>query len=152
MFWFSADGLLAHRTVVAIGQLVGEIPYNILCSIVYWVLMVYPIGFGGGSAGINGTGFQLIVVIFMMLFGVSFGQLIAALTPGVEVAVLFNPVFGLTLSTFAGGTSFPVDPLCVDSIFSVTLPYFSMVPFWRWLYEVNPYTRALSSAVSTELQ
>lgn len=98
---------------------------------------VYPIGFGQGVAGLDGTGFQLLVIIFMMLFGISFGQLIAALSPSIQVAVLFNPFFGLTLGTFCG----------------VTLPYNTMISFWRdWLYQLNPYTRTLSAMVSTELQ
>ncbi|KAJ3545283.1 hypothetical protein NMY22_g2500 [Coprinellus aureogranulatus] len=122
--------------VFAIGQVLGEIPYSILCALLYWVLMVYPIGFGDGAAGTNGTGFQLLIIIFMILFGVTLGQLIAALSPSVQIAVLFNPFIGLVLSTFCG----------------VTIPYPQLMGFWRsWLYELNPYTRTLASMVSTEL-
>ncbi|THV06484.1 hypothetical protein K435DRAFT_825902 [Dendrothele bispora CBS 962.96] len=122
--------------VFAIGQLLGEIPYNILCGIVYWVLMVYPIGFGQGSAGLNGTGFQLLVILFTQLFGVALGQLIAAISPSVQVAVLFNPFISLVLSTFAG----------------VTIPYPTLNSFWRsWLYQLNPFTRLLAAMLSTEL-
>ncbi|PFH49054.1 hypothetical protein AMATHDRAFT_63985 [Amanita thiersii Skay4041] len=122
--------------VFAIGQLIGEIPYSILCALLYWVLMVYPIGFGQGSAGVNGTGFQLLVVIMMLLFGVSLGQMVAALSPSVQVAVLFNPFLGLVLSTFCG----------------VTIPFPTMIKFWRsWLYYLDPYTRTLAATVSTEL-
>lgn len=55
--------------VFAIGQLVGEIPYSILCAFVYWVLMVWPMGFGQGAAGANGNGFFFLVVLFIELFG-----------------------------------------------------------------------------------
>lgn len=49
-------------------------------------------GFGNGAAGINGTGFQLLVIIFMELFGVTLGQLIAAVSPSVQVNVpLLDP-------------------------------------------------------------
>ena len=87
--------------VFAIGQLIGEIPYSIVCGILYWVLMVrfrrwcrhvllkaikvYPMGYGHGSAGTNGTGFQLLIILFMLLFGVSCGQMVAALSPSVQV-------------------------------------------------------------------
>lgn len=93
--------------VFAIGQLIGEIPYSIICGVLYWVLMVciwdlfdrgrvsvknilkvYPMGFGQGSAGLNGTGFQLLVILFMLLFGVTLGQMIAALSPSVQVGPL----------------------------------------------------------------
>ncbi|KAJ3718555.1 ABC-2 type transporter-domain-containing protein [Lentinula raphanica] len=122
--------------VFAIGQLLGEIPYNVLCAIVYWVLMVYPIGFGQGSAGVDGTGFQLWVIICMMLFGVSLGQLMAAISPSVQVAVLFNSFIGLVLTTFCG----------------VTIPYPALISFWRsWLYQLGPYTRTLAAMLSTEL-
>ncbi|KDR85534.1 hypothetical protein GALMADRAFT_234460 [Galerina marginata CBS 339.88] len=122
--------------VFAIGQLIGEIPYSILCGILYWVLMVYPMGYGQGSAGVNGTGFQLLIIIFMLLFGVTLGQMVAALSPSVQVAVLFNPFIGLVLATFCG----------------VTLPYPTMLGFWRsWLYQLDPYTRTLAAMVSTEL-
>ncbi|KAG6820654.1 hypothetical protein H0H93_013505 [Arthromyces matolae] len=122
--------------VFAASQLIGEVPYSIICAIIYWALMVYPIGFGQGSAGVNGTGFQLLIVIFMLLFGVSLGQLVAALSPSVQVAVLFNPFLGLVLSQFCG----------------VTIPYPTLMKFWRsWLYELDPYTRTVASMISTEL-
>jgi hypothetical protein len=47
--------------------------------------MVYPIGFGSGTAGLNGTGFDLLVVFFVELFGVTLGQAIASISPGVGV-------------------------------------------------------------------
>ncbi|KAI0945373.1 hypothetical protein AcW1_001611 [Taiwanofungus camphoratus] len=122
--------------VFAIGQLLGEIPYSTLCAILYWVLMVYPMGFGQGSAGVGGTFFQLLVIFFMELFGVSLGQLIGALSPSMQIAPLFNPFIGLILSTFCG----------------VTIPYSTMEGFWRsWLYQLDPYTRTLSAMLSTEL-
>ncbi|KAL0571220.1 ATP-binding cassette transporter snq2 [Marasmius crinis-equi] len=136
IFIREASSRIYSPYVFALGQVLGEIPYNILCAIVYWVLMVYPMGYGDGSAGVGGTFFQLLVIIFVVLFGISLGQLIAAITPSVQVAVLFNPFLGLVLSTFAG----------------VTIPYPTMGHFWRsWLYELNPYTRLLSSMLSTEL-
>ncbi len=46
---------------------------------------IYPMGFGQGSAGSNGNGFQLLVILFMLLFGVSLGQMVAALSPSVQV-------------------------------------------------------------------
>lgn len=122
--------------VFAIAQLIGEIPYSILCAIVYWVLMVYPMHFGQGATGVNGTGFQLMIVIFMELFGVSIGQLIAALAPSVQIAVLFNPFISMVLALFCG----------------VTIPYPNMAHFWKsWLYQLVPYTRTLSAMLSTEL-
>ncbi|ESK96125.1 pleiotropic drug resistance abc transporter [Moniliophthora roreri MCA 2997] len=136
IFIREASSKIYSPYVFALGQLVGEIPYNVLCGIVHWTLMVYPMDFGQGTAGQGGNAFQLLVIIFVILFGISLGQLIAAISPSVQVAVLFNPFIGVVLSTFAG----------------VTIPYPVMEKFWRsWLYELNPYTRLLSAMLSTEL-
>ena len=69
----------------AIAQLVSEIPYSILCAVLYWVLLVYPVGFGQGAAGLNGTGFQLLVILFVELFGVTFAQLVGAISPSILI-------------------------------------------------------------------
>lgn len=92
-------------------------------------------GFGQGSAGVGGEFFQLLMIIFMELFGVSLGQFIGAVSPSMQIAPLFNPFLILTLSTFCG----------------VTLPYPSMATYWRWLYELSPYTRTLGAMLSVEL-
>ncbi|KAI0059439.1 hypothetical protein BV25DRAFT_1828964 [Artomyces pyxidatus] len=121
--------------VFAIAQLLGEIPYSILCAVVYWVIMVYAQHFGQGSAGLNGTGFQLLVIIFVELFGVSLGQLIASLLPTIQVAILFNPFIMVLLQTLCG----------------VTIPFPNLAHFWKsWLYELDPFTRVLGAMVSTE--
>jgi ABC-type multidrug transport system permease subunit len=99
--------------------------------------MVYPIGFGQGAAGINGTGFQFIVVLFMELFGVTVGQLIGAIAPSVQVAVLANPFIMVVLTTFCG----------------VTIPFPTMGTWAKsWLYYLDPFTRTLGAMLSTELQ
>ena len=98
--------------------------------------MVHLMHFGQGDTGLNGTGFQLLIVTFMELFGVSIGQLIAALSPSIEITVPFNPFIGIVLVLFCG----------------VTLPYPDMPSFWRdWLYQLVPYTRTISAMLSTEL-
>jgi hypothetical protein len=55
----------------------------------HFCLQVYPVGFGKGAAGLNGTGFQLLIIIFMELFGVTLGQLIASISPSVQASNYF---------------------------------------------------------------
>ncbi|KAF7307372.1 Pleiotropic drug resistance ABC transporter protein [Mycena indigotica] len=121
--------------VFAIAQTLSEIPGSIVCAIVYWVLMVYPMHFGQGAAGLNGTGFQLLMTLTMMIFGVTLGQLIGAISPSVQVAALYNPFLTLVLGTFCG----------------VTLPHVNNGFWWTWLYQLVPYTRTIAAMVSTEL-
>jgi len=71
-------------------------------AILYWVLMVWPMGFGQGAEGISGNFFQLLIVIFIEIFGVTLGQVVGALSPSIRIAALFNPFLSLVLTTFAG--------------------------------------------------
>lgn len=154
----------------AIGQLLGEIPYSILCAILYWVLMVrtlYPrtcsslilsIGvphglrpwlcwiewnwFPTNDDHLYGT-FRCHVrstncFHISKCTGKPYNSLnVIDVTHVTQVAVLFNPFMGIVLSTFCG----------------VTIPYPTMISFWRsWMYQLDPYTRTLSAMVSTELQ
>ncbi|KAG2022687.1 ABC transporter [Coprinopsis cinerea AmutBmut pab1-1] len=136
IFIREASSRIYSPYVFAIGQLLGEFPYSVVCALLYWVLMVYPTGFGQGEAGLDGTGFQFLIILFVVLFGVSLGQFIAALCPDVQIAVLTIPSVSLVLSTFCG----------------VTIPYPALEPFWRsWLYHLSPYTRTLAAMLSTEL-
>ncbi|KAI0307355.1 ABC-2 type transporter-domain-containing protein [Multifurca ochricompacta] len=122
--------------VFAIAQFLGEIPYSALCAVVYWIIMIYVQGFGQGSAGLGGIWLQLVVILFVELFGVSLGQLIAAITPSVQVGVLFDPFIMVVLTTFCG----------------VTIPFPYLAHSWRLLvYQLNPFTRLLGAMLATEL-
>ncbi|KAJ7897281.1 pleiotropic drug resistance ABC transporter [Mycena olivaceomarginata] len=135
IFIREASSRIYSPYVFAIAQTISEIPGSIVCGTIYWVLMVYPQGFGKGAAGTNGTGFQLLITLIMMLFGLSFGQLLAAISPSVQVAALFNPFTTLVLTTFCG----------------VTIPHVNNSFWWTWLYQLVPYTRSLAAMVSNEL-
>ena len=113
-------------------------------------------GFGDGAEGTAGNFYQLLMTIFVELFGVTLGQLIAAISPTVQVmspislcfdrvllivlqkiAVLFNPPTTLILSMFAG----------------VVIPYPAMAKFWRsWLYWITPFNYVLAGMLATEVQ
>jgi ATP-binding cassette, subfamily G (WHITE), member 2, SNQ2 len=93
--------------------------------------------FGQGSAGTNGTGFQLLVILITELFAVTLGQLLASITPSLQYAALFTTPIQIVLSNVCG----------------VTIPYPSLPKFWRsWLYQLDPFTRMLAAMLSTELQ
>ncbi|KAF8583992.1 hypothetical protein K439DRAFT_1617076 [Ramaria rubella] len=128
IFVREASSRIYSPYVFAISQLVSEIPYSILCAAVYWALMVWPMGFGQGSEGARGNAYQLLMCIFLELFGVSLGQFVASISPSIQDSEV--------LSTFAG----------------VTIPFPQLTHFWKsWLYQLTPYTRVLSGMLSTEL-
>jgi ABC-type multidrug transport system permease subunit len=92
--------------------------------------------FGQGSAGTNGTGFQLLVILITELYAVTLGQLIASITPSIQIAALFISPIQIILSNMCG----------------VTIPYPTLNTFWRsWLYQLDPFTRMIGAILSTEL-
>jgi len=42
-------------------------------------------GYGKGAAGQGGNAFFLMIIIFLELFGVTLGQLLAAVSPSIQV-------------------------------------------------------------------
>ena len=70
----------------------SEIPNSIVCAIVYWVLMVFPVGFGRGITNRSGTAFQLLAIMFTEFFGVTLAQLVGALAPTIQVGSLSSPL------------------------------------------------------------
>jgi len=123
--------------VFASGQLLAEMPWSIVCAVFYWVLMYFPLRLGQGSSGKAGSGYFLLMIIGVELFGVSLAQAIGALSPTIQIAVLTNTPIGIILTTYCG----------------VTIPYHSLAKFWRsWLYNLTPYTRVMSGLLVTELR
>jgi ATP-binding cassette, subfamily G (WHITE), member 2, SNQ2 len=144
------DGILDHH---------GNCPNSLHASPTNAVRQVYTQGFGQGSAGLGGTAFQLVVIIFVELFGVSLGQLTASITPSVQVGILFDPFIMVVLTTFC---SYPFNTFLFQWPFShsvssfrpggAIIPYPNLGHSWKlWVYRLNPFTRLLSAMLSTEL-
>lgn len=94
------------------------------------------------------------MILITELFSVTLGQAVAALSPSIFVAALFNPFLLVIFSLFCGefSTSKEVVEIVTDDICcsGVTIPYPNLTYFWRqWLYWVcrscpapylHPYT------------
>jgi ATP-binding cassette, subfamily G (WHITE), member 2, SNQ2 len=92
--------------------------------------------FGQGSTGKSGTGFQFLVILITELYAVALGQLLASISPTIQIAALFTGPIQIILSNMCG----------------VTIPYPTISKFWRpWLYQIDPFTRMLAAILSTEL-
>ena len=67
----------------------------------------------------------------------SLGQLIASISPSIQIASLFTSPVSIILSNICG----------------VTVPYPTLGKFWKdWLYQLNPFTRMVGAMLATELQ
>ncbi|KDN40294.1 hypothetical protein RSAG8_08204, partial [Rhizoctonia solani AG-8 WAC10335] len=117
----------------ALGQLMAEMPYSLLCAVTYFLLFYYPAGFQYAP---DRAGYQFLMFLATEVFAVTLGQMIAALTPTIFIAGLLNPFVFVMFSIFCG----------------VMVPKDSIPKFWRvWLYQLDPITRVVSGMVSTEL-
>ncbi|KAJ1023783.1 hypothetical protein NDA18_004765 [Ustilago nuda] len=119
--------------VFAITQLIQEIPFGIVSSVVYFVLFYYPASFQTGS---DRAGYFFAMLLITELFAVTLGQAIAAISPSIYIASLFNPFMIVIQSLLCG----------------VTIPYPNMPAFFSsWLYHINPLTYLVAGLVTNEM-
>ncbi|KAF5026954.1 hypothetical protein F66182_984 [Fusarium sp. NRRL 66182] len=112
------------------GLIVSEVPYLIICAVIYYVCWYYTVGFPNSSARAGGTFFVMFLYEFIYT---GIGQFIAAYAPNEVAASLVNPLIITILVAFCG----------------VLVPYSGIEPFWRyWLYYINPYNYMMSSMLA----
>ncbi|WAR53515.1 hypothetical protein PtB15_3B23 [Puccinia triticina] len=122
-------------TPVAFGisQTLAEVPYSLVCSVVFFLLWYYLPGLQSDSSR---AGYALMMVIVVELFAVTGGQAIGAVSPSLFVAARANAPLVVLFALFCG----------------VTVPKPNLPQFWRtWMYELNPITRVVSGLVANEL-
>lgn len=121
-------------TVFALTQIISELPYSVLCAVVFYLLWYFPIF--GTTQDSSRAGYQFAMVLITEIFSVTLGQAVAALAPSIPIAALFNPFLLVIFSLFCG----------------VTIPKPNLNIFWRsWMYELNPFTRLVAGMVTTAL-
>ncbi|GAA6026255.1 hypothetical protein JCM10207_007194, partial [Rhodosporidiobolus poonsookiae] len=133
-FLRAASSKMYSPVVFAMGQLAAEMPYSILCSVVFFLLLYYPMGFSMES---NRSGYAYAFILLTELFAVTMGQAVAALAPTIYAAAMTNPFLLVVFSLFCGVTVPPPN-----------LPHFFRV----WLYYVDPFTWLISGLVMNELE
>ncbi|GAA6025845.1 hypothetical protein JCM10207_002683 [Rhodosporidiobolus poonsookiae] len=129
-----ASSKMYSPVVFAMSQLAAEMPYSILCSVVFFLLLYYPMGFSMES---NRAGYAYAFILLTELFAVTMGQAVAALAPTIYAAAMTNPFLLVVFSLFCGVTVPPPN-----------LPHFFRV----WLYYVDPFTWLISGLVTNELE
>ena len=109
------------------GLIVSEIPYLIVCAVLFFFTFYYTVGFSSDSR--LAAPVFLIMLLYEFLY-TGIGQFVAAYAPNAIAAALANPLVIFTLVGYAG----------------VLVPYGQIVPFFRyWLYWMNPFHYLLSS-------
>ncbi|WWD20557.1 hypothetical protein CI109_105033 [Kwoniella shandongensis] len=129
-----ASSKMYSSTVFALTQLLAEMPYSLVCAVAFFLLLYYGVGFSYASSR---SGYFFLMILVTEVYSVTLGQAVAALSPTILIAALFNPFLLVLFSLFCGVTAPPP-----------TLPY-----FWRsWMYPLDPFTRLISGLVTTGLQ
>ncbi|PNP74964.1 hypothetical protein FNYG_11688 [Fusarium nygamai] len=115
------------------GLIISEVPYLIICSVLYYVCWYYTVGFPATSSRAGGTFF----VMFMYEFiHTGIGQFVAAYAPNEVFAALINPLVVTILVSFCG----------------VFVPYSELQSFWKyWLYYINPYNDMMGSMLTFDV-
>lgn len=107
------------------GLIVSEIPYLVICAILYFLCSYYTHGFPISSDKAGGVFFIILMYEFIYT-GV--GQFVAAYAPNAVFANLLTPLLFGTLVSFCG----------------VLVPYAQIQEFWRyWIYWLNPFNYVL---------
>lgn len=109
------------------GMIISEIPYLVICAVLYFVPWYYTVGFTASSSSSSAT--FLVMLMYEFVY-TSIGQFIAAYAPNPVFASLVNPLFIGTLTCFCG----------------VLVPYSQIQSFWRyWIYYLNPFNYLMGS-------
>ncbi|BGP12093.1 hypothetical protein JCM10213_005199 [Rhodosporidiobolus nylandii] len=120
-------------TVFGLAQLIAEIPYSILCAVLFFLIFYYPIGFQYDS---DRAGYHFLFVLLLEIYSITLGQAIAALSPSEHVAESANPFLIVIFTVFCGVTIKPAD----------------MQHFWRsWLYYLNSFTWLVEGTMVNEM-
>ncbi|KAG5953521.1 hypothetical protein E4U53_005296 [Claviceps sorghi] len=115
------------------GLIVSEIPYLIICAIVYFFCWYYTVGFPSSSDRAGATFFVVLMYEFLYT---GIGQFVAAYAPNEVFASLVNPLLLGVLISFCG----------------VLVPYSQIQAFWRyWVYYINPFNYLMGSMLVFDL-
>ncbi|GAA6042344.1 hypothetical protein JCM8097_003859 [Rhodosporidiobolus ruineniae] len=117
----------------AVGQLVAEVPTSILCSIIFFVIYYYGIGFQTDS---DRAGYAYLMILLLIVYSITLGQVLAAISPNEYVGEMAVPPLLVVFTLFCG----------------VTIPPNQLMKFWRsWLYWLNPFTYVVEGTMTNEM-
>ena len=113
------SSLTYHWSIFVLSAIIVELPYVTLCSLVYWLLWYFPVGYFYTPSR---AGYSFLMFELFGVFATSLAQLCAASMPNLSSAFMANGFFFMFCNTFAGTLSpQPVTP-----------------KGWRWYYNVSP--------------
>jgi ATP-binding cassette subfamily G (WHITE) protein 2 (SNQ2) len=120
-------------TVFAATQLISEVPYAIVCAIIFFVLIYYLAGFQTDS---NRAGVFFLMTFLTELFAITIGSVTASFSSNAYLASLMVPFLTIILSLTCG----VLEP-----------PQQMSTLFGNFFYNVNPVRYTVSTLIANEL-
>ncbi|OCF60041.1 ABC transporter [Kwoniella mangroviensis CBS 10435] len=112
------------------GEIVAEIPYLLVCALLYFAPWYPVVGFSFKPSVAGPVYLQMTLYEFLYT---GIGQFVAAYAPNAVFAALVNPLLIGVLVSFCG----------------VLVPYPQITAFWRyWIYYLNPFNYLIGGLVS----
>ncbi|KAG6328135.1 hypothetical protein ID866_10954, partial [Astraeus odoratus] len=106
-------------TAFLVSQLIVEVPWNIICTSLYFFCFYWTVGLETSRAGIT----YLIFGVIFPIYYTTVGQAFAAMSPTpIIAALLFSTLFVFTI------------------IFNGVLQPYAQLGWWKWMYWTSPLT------------
>lgn len=113
-------------TALITSQILGELPFNVLGSSIYFLIWYWLVGFDSSRAGYT----YLMIGVVYPFYYTTIAQAVAAMSPNPEIAaLLFSFLFSFVV-TFNG-----------------VLQPFRQLGWWRWMYRLSPYTYLIEGLI-----
>ncbi|KAI5464906.1 ABC-2 type transporter-domain-containing protein [Mariannaea sp. PMI_226] len=115
-----------------IANVLVEIPYQIITSILIWACFYYPV------IGIQSSGRQILIMLFVIqlfIYASAFAQMTIAAMPNAQTAASIVTLLSLMSTIFSGVLQTPT----------------ALPGFWIFMYRVSPFTYWIGGIVSTAL-
>ncbi|KAK2363926.1 pleiotropic drug resistance protein [Trifolium repens] len=115
----------------AVSQALIEVPYNLLQTLVYGII-VYPML--GYEWSVTKIFWYIFFVFFTFLYYTYFGMMTTAMTPNLAIAALLGSAFNSFFNLFCG----------------FLIPQTRIPIWWRWFYWINPAAWTLNGLVTSQ--
>ncbi|KAI6382872.1 hypothetical protein MCOR25_000388 [Pyricularia grisea] len=132
IFFRESSSKMYTTSAFAASMLIAELPYVVLCAVAFFLPLYYMPGFSVESSR---AGFQFFMILITEFFSITLAQALSSITPSTFISSQLDPFLMITFSLFCG----------------VTIPYPQMPDGYKWLYQLDPFTRLIGGMVTTGL-
>lgn len=132
IFFRESSSKMYNTSAFAASMLLAELPYVVLCAVAFFLPLYYMPGFTYDSSR---AGYQFLMILITEFFSITLAQALSSITPSTFISSQLDPFLMITFSLFCG----------------VTIPFPQMPDGYKWLYQLDPFTRLIGGMVTTAL-